>query len=51
MLVGEIYAVKHHEHIRFWYWSNMSPKEAILLQTFDSLDQFGVLMPHLLWLR
>lgn len=33
---GETYAVKHHPLQRFWYWSQMTPADVLLLQCFDS---------------
>ena len=36
--VGETYAVKYNPSQRFWYWSNMSTEDVLLLQCFDSVQ-------------
>ncbi|KAL9633840.1 MAG: hypothetical protein Q9164_004455 [Protoblastenia rupestris] len=38
-LTGETFAVKHNPRQRFWYWSQMSSHEALLLQCYDSKMQ------------
>ncbi|PVH79491.1 hypothetical protein DL98DRAFT_390539, partial [Cadophora sp. DSE1049] len=35
---GETYAVKHNDAQSFWFWSNMSTSDLVLLQCFDSLE-------------
>jgi hypothetical protein len=34
--IGETYAVKFSPEQRFWYWSNMTTNEYLMLQCFDS---------------
>lgn len=44
--IRETYAVKYSPSQRFWYWSQMSTSEVLLLQCFDSRkhrDESGVL--------
>ncbi|KAL8904012.1 MAG: hypothetical protein Q9207_003559 [Kuettlingeria erythrocarpa] len=37
---GETYAVRYSAQQRFWYWSQMSSGEALLLQCFDSQQHY-----------
>ncbi|KAI4091305.1 MAG: hypothetical protein LQ344_004164 [Seirophora lacunosa] len=37
---GETYAVRYNGQQRFWYWSQISWDEALLLQCFDSQQRF-----------
>jgi len=36
---GETYAVRHNKAQKFWFWSDMSTSDLVLLQCFDSLGQ------------
>lgn len=33
---GDIYSVKHNDAHRWWYWSEMTPDDVMLLKCYDS---------------
>jgi hypothetical protein len=39
---GETYAIRSESGQEFWYWSNMSEADVLLLQCFDSREREGV---------